>query len=60
MSTVKTQYNNYLRDNPESNYSYQEWLDNVFSVYLKTYENKQDDDISIWDITLMDGLDDEY
>lgn len=60
MSTLKTQYNNYLRDNPESNYSYQEWLDNVFSVYLKTYENKQDDDISIWDITLMDGLDDEY
>lgn len=51
MLSLKTLYNNYLIQNPTSKLSYQEWVDETFEINIE--------DISDWDVTLLDGLEDE-
>ena len=67
MATLETQYQNYLKENPTSKLTYDEWIDRVWHPTISdnfqigpngAYEHK-DDDISDWDVTLMDGLEDE-
>jgi len=67
MATLETQYKNYIQENPTSTLTYDEWLDKkLWEIYVSddfqigpdgAFEH--DDDISDWDITLMDGLEDE-
>jgi hypothetical protein len=57
MAKLETQYKNYLESNPDSKYTYDEWMDNVFLKNLKKFSAEQDD-IGIWDVTLLDGLED--
>ena len=69
MSLLETQYQNYLKENPDSKLNFEEWQ---WQVWRKTppyvSDNFQigpdgafeyDDDISDWDATLMDGLDED-
>ena len=58
MEVFKTEYDNYLKSNPDSKYTYDEWVVNIFLPTFKQYEADQED-MSIWDITLLDGLEDE-
>ena len=72
MSLLETQYQNYLKENPESELTYEQWIE----LKLKLPDGFQpmvsddfqigpdgafeyEDDISDWDATLMDGLEDE-
>ncbi len=54
MSTLKTQYKNYLKNKPDSKLSYEEWLEKL-SLSLQESARK----LSDWDVTLMDGLENE-
>ena len=67
MPTPQTQYKNYLKENPTSKLTYDEWIDRVWHPVISdnfqigpdgAYEH-EDDDVSDWDVTLMDGLEDE-
>jgi hypothetical protein len=58
MSKLETQYKNYLKDNPDSNYTYDEWVDNVLTPILEMCRDDQED-MLIWDVTLLDGLEDD-
>ena len=58
MSKLETQYKNYLKDNPDSNYTYNEWVDNVLTPILEMCRDDQED-MLIWDVTLLDGLEDD-
>jgi len=51
MATLKTQYENYKKENPNSELTYDEWFEQLIP-YVS-------DDLSIWDNTLLDGLE-EY
>ena len=66
MATLQTQYQNYLRENPTSKLTYDEWMDQAWSPTISdnfqigpdgAYEHE--DDLSDWDATLMDGLEEE-
>lgn len=57
MTTLKRQYKIYLKENPDSNLSYDEW-EKIFLENLKL-GMELGDDFSDWDVTLMDGLEDE-
>ena len=66
MSTLETQYQTYLKENPTSTLTYDEWMDQVWEPIVSdnfqigpdgAYEYT--DDISDWDVTLMDGLEEE-
>jgi hypothetical protein len=72
MSTLQTQYQNYLKENPESTFTFEEWSDWKFSNMeilpphngLRPLDEHacslgRGDDISDWDVTLMDGLENE-
>ena len=67
MVTLETQYKNYIRENPTSTLTYDEWLDKkLWEIYVSDdFQIGPDgafeygDDISDWDVTLMDGLEDE-
>ena len=67
MATLETQYKNYIQENPTSTLTYDEWLDKKFwEIYVSDDFQigpdgafEYDDDISDWDVTLMDGLEDE-
>jgi len=50
MSTLETQYNNFISQNPECEWNFEQWLEYNFS-HLKEFNE--------WDVTLLDGLDDE-
>ena len=53
MSTLKTQYKNWLLKNPNSQLTYVEWFGKFNEIHnLPT-------DMSNWDVTLNDGLEDE-
>ena len=53
MSTLKTQYKNWILKNPNSQFTYVEW-------FLKFNEiHNLPSDMSVWDVTLMDGLENE-
>lgn len=57
MSTLKRQYKIYQKQNPDSNLSYDEW-EKIFLENLKL-GMELGDDFSDWDVTLMDGIEDE-
>ena len=57
MSTLKRQYKIYITQNPNSNLSYEEWEKNFLENLKLGME--LGDDFSDWDVTLMDGLEDE-
>jgi hypothetical protein len=50
MAKLETQYENYLKEVPTSNHTFDEWLTEVWEPDME--------DISDWDVTLEDGLDD--
>lgn len=56
MATLETQYENYMSENPNSTYSFEEWFDNVWRLKFVYWD---DEDMSDWDNTLLDGLDDK-
>lgn len=66
MATLETQYQNYLKENPTSTVTYDEWMDKkLWDIYVSddfqigpdgAFERTDDED---WDVTLMDGLEDE-
>jgi len=58
MATLQTQYKNYLKENPDSTISFEDWEKNIFLEKLKC-GLELGDDFSDWDVTLMDGLEDE-
>lgn len=49
MAKLETQYENYLKEVPTSTYSFDEWLTEVWEPQI--------DELSDWDVTLLDGLD---
>lgn len=53
MSTLETQYKNWILKNPEEQLTYVEWLEKFNEI------NNLQSDISDWDATLMDGLHNE-
>jgi hypothetical protein len=68
MALLETQYQNYLKENPDSQLTYEQWIELKFKTPPYVSDNFQigpdgafeyDDDISDWDATLMDGLEDE-
>ena len=66
MATLETQYQNYLKETPTSTLTYDEWMDKkLWDIYVSddfqigpdgAFERTDDED---WDVTLMDGLEDE-
>jgi hypothetical protein len=66
MSTLETQYRNYLNENPESAFTFEEWSDWKFSnMEIPPPHNglrpidEHAEELSDWDVTLMDGLENE-
>jgi hypothetical protein len=66
MSTLQTQYQNYLKENPESTFTFEEWSNWKFSnMELPPPHNglrsldEYEEELGHWDITLMDGLEKE-
>jgi hypothetical protein len=59
--TLEQQYEQYLKDNPTSTYSFDEWKDKVFHPMLENFVRMSydffKDELKDWDNTLMDGLD---
>ena len=59
--TLEQQYEQYLKDNPASTYSFDEWKDKVFHPMLENFVRMSYDffkeELKDWDNTLMDGLD---
>ncbi len=51
MATLETQYQNYLQTNPDPQLSYASWMQ-------RNIIPPDDSDISDWDVTLQDGLED--
>jgi hypothetical protein len=68
MASLETQYQNYLKENPTSPLTYDEWMDKkLWEIYVSddfqigpdgAFEYT-DEDLSDWDVTMMDGLEDE-
>lgn len=60
--TLEQQYDQYLKDNPTSTYSFDEWKDKVFhpmlEKFVRTSYDFDKEELRDWDNTLMDGLDD--
>ena len=60
--TLEQQYKQYLQDNPDSTYTFDEWKEKVVRPILEAFIQELEkfkDDIKDWDVTLMDGLEDE-
>jgi hypothetical protein len=60
--TLESQYKEYLQDNPDSSYTFDEWKEKVVRPILEAFIQELEkfkDDIKDWDATLMDGLEDE-
>ena len=58
MATLQTQYKNYLQENPTSELTYDEWMEQVWTSYIRNFQIDYKEDLSDWDVTLLDGLDD--
>ena len=58
MEKLETQYKNYLKGNPDSKYTYDEWLVNVF-FQKYNYNDEELEEMKLWEVTLFDGLEDE-
>ena len=59
MLTLESQYEQYKKDNPESNYTFDEWKEKVFHPILESfvrisYDFDQEREFKDWDVTLMD------
>jgi len=64
MADLKTQYREFLKNNPKSKYSCDDWMDKYWerNKFIKDFDVTKDtslDDIAAWDITLLDGLEEE-
>jgi hypothetical protein len=60
MTSLQTQYDNYLKENPTSTLTYDEWMEQIWEpIISENFQTDSDEDMSDWDNTLMDGLDDE-
>jgi len=59
MATLETQYKNYLVVNTESKFTFEEWMEQVWGPSVLNGSQMGDDNLSDWDVTLMDGLEDE-
>lgn len=65
MVTLKTQYENYRKENPNSELTYDEWFEQLIPYVSDDFQIGPDgayehnNDLSIWDNTLLDGLE-EY
>ena len=66
MSILKTQYKNYLNENPESTFTFEEWSNWQFSkMEIPPPHNglrpldEYAEELSDWGVTLMDGLKNE-
>jgi hypothetical protein len=69
MATLETQYKNFLSDNPDSKITFEEWekiwtskyVNTVSGIeeYIHNINNWRGSDLSDWDVTLMDGLENE-
>lgn len=72
MTLLETQYQNYLKENPDSQLTYEQWIELKLKLsggFQPTVSDnfqigpdgafEYDDDISDWDETLLDGLEDE-
>ncbi len=59
--TLESQYKEYIKDNPDSTYSFDEWKHKVFHPMLASFviASLDEEDLKDWDNTLMDGLEDE-
>ena len=55
MSTLKTQYKNYLKIKPDSKLTYGEWLEELSTSLAEATREELKD----WDVTLDDGLENE-
>jgi hypothetical protein len=53
MATLESQYLGYLKENPQSGFSFEEWKTWKFS------KMRIEEDMTEWDLTLLDGLGDE-
>jgi hypothetical protein len=58
MATLQTQYKNYLQENPTSKLTYDEWMEQIWASYIINFQIDYKEDLSDWDVTLLDGLDD--
>ncbi len=64
---LENQYKEYIKNNPKSKYSFDEWFLKVWEPKINGFLNVGEDgklnysveDMSIWDITLLDGLEDD-
>jgi hypothetical protein len=50
MAKLETQYENYLKKDSTSNYTFDEWITEVWEPDMQEFLD--------WDVTLLDGLDD--
>jgi hypothetical protein len=59
--TLESQYKEYLKDHPDSTYSFDEWKEKVFHPMLESFVriSLDEEDLKDWDNTLMDGLENE-
>lgn len=59
--TLESQYSQYLKDNPDSTYTFDEWKEKSFRFIIEAFMASEwaEDDINDWDATLMDGLENE-
>lgn len=55
MAKLETQYKNYLKRNPDSKLSFEEWKNELFKSLAKDLN----EDFYDWDVTLNDGLENE-
>jgi len=46
MSTLKTQYKNFLKDNPNSTLTFEQWKKEILDVLLKTVYSMNDENDS--------------
>ena len=58
MARLQIQYKNYLKRNPDSNYSYEEWMKNVLTPILQKTQNLSDHN-SYWTSDNIDTNDRE-
>jgi hypothetical protein len=58
MAKLETQYQNYLSENPTSKLTYDEWMEQIWMSYIRNFQIDHKEDLSDWDVTLSDGLDD--
>lgn len=69
MKDLNEKYKKYLKENPETKISFEDWQRDILPPYVSdnfmigpdgAYEHGEDDeDITDWDVTLMDGLEND-